>query len=395
VADECPPVATPLWRGERYRHDKIRIAYLSTDFRAHAVAFLIVGIFEHHDKGRFETTAISFGRDDNSETRARIQTAFDRFIDVQDMSDFKVASLMREWEVDIAIDLNGHTGDSRTAILAHRPAPLQVNYLGYPGTMGASYIDYIIADRFVIPKAQEDHYSEKIVYLPDAYQANDRKRRIADRTPARSETGLPERGFVFACFNNTYKIGPEVFDVWMRLLRGIEGSVLWLLEDNAIAAANLKREAELRGVAPARLVFAPRTTPDQHLARHRLADLFLDTLPYNAHTTASDALWMGLPLVTTPGSTFPGRVGASLLHAIGLSDLVTASLADYESLAQKLAQEPGALAAIKAKLAANRDSHPMFDTARFARYLESAYATMWERQQRGEEPASFSVAALP
>jgi predicted O-linked N-acetylglucosamine transferase (SPINDLY family) len=257
--------------------------------------------------------------------------------------------------------------------------------------MGAPYIDYIIADRFVIPEEHRTHYSEEVVYLPDAYQANDRKRRIADRAPTRTEAGLPEHGFVFASFNNTYKIGPEIFDIWMRLLRDVEGSVLWLLQDNAIAAANLKREAEARGVAPERLVFAPRTMPDQHLARHRLADLFLDTLPYNAHTTASDALWMGLPLVTCPGTTFPGRVAASLLNAIGMPELVTASLGDYEALALKLAREPAALAAIKTKLAANRDTHPMFDTARFARLLESAYLTMWERQQCGEAPASFMV----
>ncbi|HMI96619.1 MAG TPA: hypothetical protein VK479_08925, partial [Micropepsaceae bacterium] len=395
VAEECPPAATPLWRGERYQHDKIRVAYLSTDFRAHAVAFLIVGIFEHHDKDRFETIAISFSRDDRSETRTRIETAFDKFIDVQDMSDSQVAALMREMEIDIAIDLNGYTGDSRTAILAHRPAPVQVNYLGYPGTMGAPYIDYIIADRIVIPEEHRVDYSEKVIYLPDAYQANDRKRRIAEKTPTRAEAGLPEHGFVFASFNNTYKIGPEIFDIWMRLLRDVEDSALWLLEDNPIAAANVKREAQARGVAPERLVFAPRTMPDQHLARHRLADLFLDTQPYNAHTTASDALWMGLPLVTCPGSTFPGRVAASLLNAIGMPELVTGSLAEYETLARKLAREPAALAAIKAKLAANRDTHPMFDTARFARYLESAYVTMWERQQRGDAPASFTVSVIP
>ena len=395
VAEECPAAPSPLWRGELYRHDKIRVAYLSTDFRAHAVAFLIVGIFEHHDKNRFETVAISFSRDDKSETRTRIETAFDRFIDVQEMNDAQVAALMHEMEIDIAIDLNGYTGDSRTGILALRPAPVQVNYLGYPGTMGAPYMDYIIADRSVIPEQHRIHYSEKIVYLPDAYQANDRKRRIADRTPIRAEAGLPEHGFVFASFNNSYKIGPEIFEVWTRLLRNVEDSVLWLLEDNAIAAANLKREAEARGVAAERLIFAPRTTPDQHLARQRLADLFLDTLPYNAHTTASDALWMGLPLVTCPASTFAGRVAASLLNAIGMPELVTASLAEYETLALKLAREPATLAAIKAKLAANRDTHPMFDTARFAKLLESAYATMWERGQRGEAPSSFSVSAIP
>ena len=389
VADECPP-RTPLWRGERYTHDKIRLAYLSTDFRAHAVAFLIVGVFEHHDKNRFETVAISFSPDDRSETRTRIETAFDRFIDVQNMSDAEVAAMMREMEIDIAVDLNGYTGDARSGILSYRPAPVQVNYLGYPGTMGAPFMDYIVADRMVIPDEHQIHYSEQVVYLPDAYQANDRKRRIGE-TPTRAEAGLPERGFVFSSFNNTYKIGPEIFDLWMRLMRDVEGSVLWLLEDNAIAAANLKREAEARGIAAERLVFAPRKKPHDHLARQRLADLFLDTLPYNAHTTASDALWMGLPLVTCPGNIFPARVAASLLKAIGMPELVTASLAEYESLALKLAREPDTLAAIKAKLAANRDSEPMFDTARFARYLESAYATMWERQQRGLPPASFAV----
>ena len=233
AAEEYPPAANPLWRGEPYRHDKIRIAYISTDFRAHAVAFLIVGCFEHHDKKRFETTAISLHPDDGSETRKRIETAFDRFIDVQTMSDADVAAMMREMEIDIAIDLNGYTGDARTGILSSRPAPVQVNYLGYPGTMGAPYMDYIIADRMVIPAEQQIHYSEKMVYLPHAYQANDRKRRIAEKTPTRAESGLPQTGFVFACFNNTHKIGPEMFDIWMRLLGDVEGSVLWLFEDNA------------------------------------------------------------------------------------------------------------------------------------------------------------------
>ena len=390
MAEEFPPAAKQLWRGERYGHDKIRLAYLSTDFRAHAVAFLIAGIFEHHDKARFETTAISFSPDDKSETRARIESAFDRFIDVTTMSDAAVAALMREMEIDIAIDLNGYTGDSRSGILAHRPAPVQVNYLGYPGTMGAPYIDYIIADKTVIPEAHQIHYSEKVIYLPDAYQANDRNRRIA-QTPSRAEAGLPDKGFVFACFNNNYKIGPDMFDVWMRLLRDVAGSVLWLLEDNPIAAANLKREAQARGVPPERLIFAPRVKPHEHLARQRLAGLFLDTLPYNAHTTASDALWMGLPLVTCPGDTFPARVAASLLGAIGLPELIAPSLGEYEALALEFAREPARLAAIKTKLAANRDTAPMFDTPRFARYLESAYATMWERQQRGEPPAGFAV----
>ena len=383
--------AIPLWRGERYRHDKIRVAYISTDLRAHAVAFLIVGCFEHHDKSRFETTAISLHADDGSETRRRIEAAFDRFIDVRDHSDAEVAAMLREHEIDIAIDLNGYTGDARTGILARRPAPVQVNYLGYPGTMGAPFIDYIIADRMVIPEENRRHYSEQVVYLPHAYQANDRKRRIAERTPTRAEAGLPETGFVFACFNNTHKIGPEMFGIWTRLLQQIEGSVLWLFEDNALAAENLRREAAARGLAPERLVFAPRMMPPEHLARTRLADLFLDTLPYNAHTTASDALWMGLPVVTCPGTTFPARVAASLLEAIGLPELVTHSLGEYEALARALATDPARLGGITAKLARNRDSEPMFDTARFTRYLESAYTTMWERQQAGLPPEAFAV----
>ncbi|HEV7820774.1 MAG TPA: hypothetical protein VGO84_06295, partial [Burkholderiales bacterium] len=242
-----------------------------------------------------------------------------------------------------------------------------------------------------VPAGHRTHYSEQMVYLPHAYQANDRKRRIAERTPTRADCGLPQEGFVFACFNNTHKIGPEMFDIWMRLIRDVPGSVLWLFEDNPIAAQNLRSEAVARGVAAERLVFAPRMMPPEHLARTRLADLFLDTLPYNAHTTASDALWMGLPLVTCPGNTFPSRVAASLLSAIGMPELVTASLAEYEELARSLACARERLAAIKAKLIRNRDSEPMFDTARFTRYLESAYTTMWERQQAGHAPESFAV----
>ncbi|HXJ02933.1 MAG TPA: tetratricopeptide repeat protein, partial [Micropepsaceae bacterium] len=392
-AEEYPPAANPLWRGETYHHDKIRIAYISTDFRAHAVAFLIVGCFEHHDNQRFETTAISLHPGDTSETRKRIETAFDRFINVHAMTDADVAAMMREMEIDIAIDLNGYTGDARTGILSFRPAPVQVNYLGYPGTLGAPYVDYIIADPMVIPAEDQIHYSEKVVYLPHAYQANDRKRRVAERTPSRGEAGLPPTGFVFACFNNTHKVGPEMFDIWMRLLHDVEGSVLWLFEDNAIAAQNLRREAAARGVAVERIIFAPRVMPPEHLARTRLADLFLDTLPYNAHTTASDALWMGLPIVTCPATTFPSRVAASLLHAIGMPELVTSSLGEYEGLARTLARSPERLAAIKAKLMRNRDTEPMFDTARFTRYLEAAYTGMWERHQSGLPPEHFAVSA--
>ncbi len=391
VADECPASPQKLWRGERYEHDRIRVAYLSTDLRAHAVGFLIVGAFEHHDKSRFEITGISLGTDDKSETRARFEAALDRFIDVREKSDNEVAALLREMEIDIAVDLNGFTDNPRTRILARRPAPIQVNYLGYPGTMGADYIDYIIADPIVITPDAERHYSEKIAYLPDSYQANDSRRRRVERQPSRAEAGLPETGFVFSSFNNTYKISAEMFAVWMRLLANVEGSVLWLLEDNAFAAENLRRESAARGVNPSRLIFAPRTTPENHLARQTLADLFLDTLPYNAHTTASDALWVGLPVITTPGTTFPGRVAASLLTAIGLPELIAPSLGDYERLALTLARDPEALAALKAKLASHRNSFPLFDTKRFTRNLEAALGGMWERHRQGLPPQAFAV----
>jgi predicted O-linked N-acetylglucosamine transferase (SPINDLY family) len=391
VADECPAAAQPLWHGERYRHERIRVAYISTDLRAHAVGFLIAGVLEHHDKSRFETIAISLGSDDKSETRGRFEVAFDRFIDVRERSDGAISSLLREMEIDIAVDLNGFTGDPRTRILAARPAPIQVNYLGYPGTMGADYIDYIIADPTVITPGDERYYSEKIAYLPDAYQANDSKRRVIERVPSRSEAGLPELGFVFASFNNTYKITLEMFSIWMRLLSAVEGSVLWLLEDNPAAASNLRREAAARGANPERVIFAPRTTPENHLARQPLADLFLDTLPYNAHTTASDALWVGIPVVTCPGSTFPGRVAASLLNAIGLPELIAPTLHDYERLALSLARDAGALSALKAKLASQRTSFPLFDTGRFTRNLEAAFTQMWERHQQGLPPATFRV----
>lgn len=395
VADECPPAQDPMWRGERYDHSKIRLGYLSTDFRAHAVAFLIVGAFEHHDKARFETIAFSISPDDKSETRGRIVSAFDRFIDVRDRTDADVAALMREMEIDIAIDLNAYTGDSRTGIMAHRAAPIQVNYLGYPGTMGAPYIDYILADGIVIPEHEKAHYTENVVHLPGTYQANDSKRRVSTKIFSRGEAGLPQDGFVFCCFNQIQKIGPEMFSIWMRLLREVEGSVLWLLEDNRFGVVNLRREAEARGVDASRLVFAPRFTPAEHLARVPLADLFLDTLPYNAHTTGSDALWVGLPLVTCIGATFPGRVAASLLHAAELPELITYSLMDYEALALKLARDAGALGAVRAKLVQNRDGCALFDTARFTHHLESAYVAMWERHRQGLPPAGFAVAPDP
>ena len=391
VADEYPAASRPVWGGERYPHDRIRVAYLSADLHAHAVPFLIAGMIEAHDRTRFEITAISLGPDRNDAMRARLQAAFDRFIDVRDRSDREVAELLRAQEIDIAVDLQGFTLGCRPGIFSYRGAPLQVNYLGYPGTMGAEYMDYIIADRQLIPAGHERYYTEKVVRMPHCYQPNDAKRRIAERTPARAELKLPEHGFVFCCFNNNYKIAPAVFDVWMRLLNRVPGSVLWLLEDNEIASRNLRREAERRGVAPERLVFAPRTRVEDHLARHRQADLFLDTLPYCAHTTASDALWAGLPVLTRLGDAFAGRVAASLLHAVGLPELVTTTAEEYERVALQLATDGERLAGIRAKLSRNRDTHPLFDTDSYRKHIEAAYVTMWERAQRGEPPQSFAV----
>jgi predicted O-linked N-acetylglucosamine transferase (SPINDLY family) len=392
VREETPTSAESIWRGERYAHDRIRVAYVSADFRDHAVAHLLTGLFEHHDRVRFETIAIALGPDDRSEMRVRLQDAFERFVDVRGKTDLDVARLMRELEVDIAIDLTGHTSNARPALLSHRPAPIQVNYLGYSGTMGADHIDYIIGDRFIIPEHQQPQFSERVVYLPDTYFAYDSKQRISHNAPTRAEQGLPETGFVFCAFNGTFKLTPHVFDVWMRLLHAVEGSVLWLSQANIAAVRNLRRESETCGIDAARLIFAPRLERmEDHLARHRLGDLFLDTLPYNAHTTASDALWAGLPVLTCRGDTFAGRVAASLLNAVGLPELVTDNLADYEALALRLARDPILLGQIKAKLARNRDTYPLFDTARFARHIEAAYTTMWEIWQRGEPPNTFSV----
>jgi predicted O-linked N-acetylglucosamine transferase (SPINDLY family) len=370
------------------------VAYVSADFHAHATAVLMAGVFEHHDRAKFEPFAISFGRDDGSPLRGRLKQGVERFIDVRGQSDADIARLMRGLEIDIAVDLKGYTSEARPAVFSLRPAPVQVNYLGFPGTMGAPFMDYLVADPIVAPEAHKPFYSEQVVWLPDTYQANDRTRETSDAPLDRASAGLPPSGFVFCCFNNSYKIQPPVFDVWMRLLKGVEDSVLWLLADNATATSNLKREASARGIDAGRLVFAPRCPLPEHLARHRLADLFLDTLPYNAHTTASDALWMGLPLVTCGGTTFAGRVAASVLHAAGFPELVTESLQDYEALALRLARDPEALANLKSRLIAERATMKLFDAARFTRHLEAAYATMHERRERGLPTVGFSVAPI-
>jgi protein O-GlcNAc transferase len=370
-----PGPLPPLWTGQRYRHDRIRVAYLSADFHEHVTPTLIMEMFERHDRDRFEITAMSFGPDDNSTMRARLVKAFDRFHDARQQSDREVAELLRQWEIDIAVDLGGYTSGARPWVLAHRPAPVQAKYMGYPGTSGSDFIDYIVADPTVVPADQHRFFSEKIAALPDTLWVTDTKRATA-ATPTRAEAGLPESGFVFCCFNHNWKITPPLFDIWMRLLSRVEGSVLWLLEGNASIRNNLYKEAVARGVAAERLIFAGRTAPERHLARQQLADLFLDTLPYNAHTTASDALWVGLPLITAHGRSFPARVAASILHAANLPEMIAADLTEYETLALKLARDPDALAAIREKLTAARDTLPLFDTARFTRNLEAAYIAM-------------------
>ncbi len=387
------PAAAPLWQGKIYKHDRIRLAYLSSDFRDHAVAHLTAGLFEEHDKSRFEITALSLsGEEPESDIRRRLKGAFERFVDVSREPDTRVAEMIKELEIDIAVDLNGFTDGMRLNILSRRPAPLQVSFLGYPGTMGAAFIDYIVADATVLPREEFSNFSEKPVWLPDSYQVCDLRRPISERTPPRAECGLPETAFVFCCFNAAYKITPETFQSWMRLLAAAENSVLWLANPNPTAVANLRAVAQASGISPERLIFAPRVPSiADHLARHRQADLFLDTLPYNAHTTAADALWAGLPVLTCRGQTFAGRVGASLLGALGLPELITASFADYEALALKFVREPALLAQLKAKLARNRDTAPLFDTRRFARHIEAAYATMYRRYQSGQPADSFAV----
>ena len=387
-----PAARQPLWRGEQYRHERIRIAYVSADLREHPVGHLLAGVIERHDKQRFETIGISLGIDDQSSLRARFIAAFDQFHDVQKLGSPKIAQLIRDLEVDILINLSGYTSGSRSEIFAQRPAPIQVNYLGYPGTLGADYIDYILADRHVTPLDEQDCYSEKIVQLPHSYLPTDGQLKVAERTPTRAEFGLPDSGLVFCSFNHDYKISPEVFAVWMRLLQRVEGSVLWLMKLNEPAQRNLCRAAEEHGIDPQRLIFATRVPRvEDHLARYRLADLFLDCYPYNAHTTAADALFVGLPVLTYMGKVFQGRVAGSLLSTLDMPELITHSLEEYEAQAYHLATTPAALAQLHAKLAEKRTSTPLYDTELFCRHVEAAYLEMWQRWQGGRLPEPFMV----
>jgi protein O-GlcNAc transferase len=395
VRNRAPLPGSPLWR-QRGAREKIRIGYLSADFQEHPVSFLIAEMIALHDRSRFEIFGISAGANDGGEQRRLLEATFDTFVDVSAITDTALAQRIAEAEIDILVDLGGHTKDGRILALAHRPAPVQVTYLGYPGPTGAPFIDYAIVDANVVPASDEHAYSEKLVYLPECFLCNDRRRKIADRTPSRAECGLPTDGFVFCCFNNSYKINAPVFDIWMRLLTAVPGSVLWLRADNNSARANLQREATARGVAPQRLVFAERVDSNSdHLTRHRVADLFIDTLPYNAHITASNALWVGLPVLTCTGRSFAARVAGSLLHAIGLPELVTGSLPEYEALALRLATCPAELRALRDRLAYNRSTHPLFDTPRWTRHLEAAFQEMWRLHCDGEQPRSFAANAVP
>jgi len=400
----------------------LRIGYLSADFRLHPLASLISELIELHDRSSFHVSAYSYGHDDASQARKRLEQAFDRFVDIRAMTTAEAAHRMRADGIDILVDLTGFTQGSRSSIAALRPAALNVSWLGFPGTMGSLFegslmdsidesltgtpvdenrmeakqgvpqplFDYLIGDATVTPLLAADDYAEKLALLPDCYQPNDRQRPVG-RTPTRSECGLPEDAFVFCCFNQTFKLTPNVFDVWMRLLQAVPGSVLWLLECNPQAKINLAHEAQQRGVPAERLVFAPRTEMAEHLARQSLADLFLDTLPYNAHTTASDALWMGLPVLTCGGDTFASRVAASLLQAAGMPELITSSLTDYEATALQLATRPALLDGLRHRLQSTRDTMPLFDTPRFARNLETAYRQMWQRRQDGLPAESFQL----
>lgn len=391
VADRT--AISPPGRSEIHSHDRIRVAYVSADFGEHPVAYLMAGLYEQHDRSRFEITGISFGSDRTSPTRQRLERALDRFIDVGDKDERAIAELMRALEIDIAVDLMGHTRHGRPGIFARRPAPIQVSYLGFLGTIGADFIDYVIADAIALPFDRQQYFMEKIVHLPHCFLVNDDKLAIAPQTPARTDVGLPADGFVFCSFNNSYKLWPAMFELWMRLLQGVEGSVLWLVKANAEMADNLRREALRCGVDPGRLVFASHVPLAEHMARQRLADLFLDTAPYNAGATAAAALWSGVPLLTLRGETFVGRMAASMLEAVGLPELVTDSPADYESLAMRIAADPEFCAALRQKLARNRETYPLFDTARLTRHLEDAYVTMWQTWQAGRPPAAFAVPA--
>ena len=383
----------PAASRQRADGGRLRIGYLSGDFGDHATSFLIAGMLEAHDRSRFEVVGYSYGLDDRGAMRARLINAFERFVDGRAMSDDDLARRIAADGIDILVDLKGYTRGQRSGILARRPAPVCVHYLGYPGTLGSPAVDYIIADPFVVRPQDERFFSEAIVRLPDSYQANDDKRAIAATTPTRASAGLPEDAFVYCVFNRQYKITPQVFDAWARILQAVPKSVLWFVSEHESADGNLRQEAQARGIDPQRLIFARQAPHAEHLARHRLADLLLDTWPVCAHTTASDALWAGLPLVTLPGRSFISRVSGSLLTAMGLPELIASNIGEYEAMAVRLARSPSEMQALRQKLAERRSGSPLFDTKGFCKNIEAAYQTMWDKHRKNEAAQGFSVVA--
>ena len=380
-----PEIKNNLFSKKVSKNKKIKIGYLCGEFREQATSILMTEVWEKHNKEDFEIIAFDSGWDDKSLRRNRIINAFDKFIDISKVSDLDAAKIIYKEQIDILINLNGFFGTGRPVVFSYRPAGIQINYLGFPGTIGSKYIDYILCDQTVVPPESKKFYNEKIIYLPDSYQANDTKRNISDKKFLREELYLPKESFVFCCFNNNYKITPNMFDVWARLLKKIDNSVLWLIDGNSEATENLKKEAKIRNIDVSRLIFAKRMKLEDHLARHKNADLFLDTLPYNAHTTASDSLWAGLPVLTCLGKAFPGRVAASLLKSLNLPELITYSENEYISKAEELALNPEKLTLIKNKLDTNKFSQPLFNTELFCRNLESAFKIIFEKYSLGLE----------
>lgn len=386
-----PRIETPAVEPPGKRPEKLRVGYFSADFADHATLYLMIRFFELHDRSRFEVHAFCNTPGDGGAMRERLRKVVDGYHQIADKSDTEVAALARQLPLDIAVDLKGYTQRARLGVFAYRPAPISVTWIGYPGTTGAPFMDYLIGDATVTPATHEHHYSESIIRLPVSYQVNDNTRAIATHAPGRQESGLPEQGFVFCCFNNNNKISPDEFDVWMRLLDHVPGSVLWLFKSNEWARDNLRAQAERRGIAPERLVFAEKLPLAEHLARVTLADLFLDTFNYNAHTTASDALWAGVPVVTKLGEGFAARVAASLLRAVGLDELVTTSVTEYEQLALALAGDPTRLGTLKQTIMEARSTAPLFDSERTTRDVETAYDAIYQRWLDGEVPTALDV----
>jgi predicted O-linked N-acetylglucosamine transferase (SPINDLY family) len=386
-----PEIKNNFFTKKISKNKKIKIGYLCGEFREHATSVLMTEVWEKHNKENFEIIAFDSGWDDKSLSRNRIIAAFDKFIDISKMSDFDAAKLIYKEQIDILINLNGFVGIGKPIVFSYRPAPIQINYLGFPGTIGSKYIDYILCDQTVVPFQSKKFYNEKIIYLPDSYQANDTKRKISEKKFLREELSLPKESFVFCCFNNNYKITPNMFDVWAVLLKKIDNSVLWLIEGNSEATENLKKEAKIRNIDGSRLIFAKRMKLEDHLARYKNADLFLDTLPYNAHTTASDSLWAGLPVLTCIGKAFPGRVAASLLRSLDLPELITYSENEYIAKAEEFAQNPEKLRLIKNKLDTNKFSKPLFNTELFCRSLESAFKIVFDKNRLGLETEDVSI----